>query len=84
LREPAAEFGAIKLKVVAKHIKQRRIGLGRHRSRCTVDLQANGHVLGISLLTDVCRPLISCLGLKAEFRAILSVPGQAVEAEIAA
>ena len=49
LREPATEFGAIKLKVVAKHIKQRRIGLGRHRPRFTVDLQLNGHVLDASL-----------------------------------
>src|SRR6516225_8378026 len=58
-REPAAEFGAIKFKVVAKHIKQRRFGLGCNRPRFTIDLQLNGHVLGASLLAGASLPLMA-------------------------
>src|SRR5262249_8950197 len=49
LGKPAAEFGAVERKVVAQHVEQRRIRLGRHRAALAVDVQTDGHGVKISL-----------------------------------
>ena len=43
LREPAAEFGAVELEIVAQHVEQRRVRLGRHRAAHAIDFQIDGH-----------------------------------------
>ena len=43
LRQPAAELGAVELEIVAQHVEQRRVGLGRNRAAHAVDFQADGH-----------------------------------------
>ena len=37
---PQPNFGAVEPEVVAQHIEERRVGLGRHRAAHPVDLQA--------------------------------------------
>src|SRR5262249_234949 len=43
LRQPAAELRAIELEVVAKHVKQRRVRLGRNRTAHAIDFDVDGH-----------------------------------------
>src|SRR6516225_118416 len=43
LRQPAAKLRAIELEVVAKHVKQRRVRLGRNRTAHAIDFDVDGH-----------------------------------------
>src|SRR5262249_42171337 len=43
LRQPASELRAIELEVVAKHVKQRRVRLGRNRTAHAIDFDVGGH-----------------------------------------
>ena len=81
MRLPAAKFGTIEPKVVAKHIKKRRIGFRCYRAHRTVDLQLNGHFVRASL-PNVRYPLIPGLKLTVEFDDSLRIAARAVEAKI--
>ncbi len=50
LGQPAAELGAVERQVVAQHIEQRGVRLGRHAVARAVDFQIDCHGLGLSLL----------------------------------
>src|SRR5262245_10843896 len=43
LRQSAAELGAVELEIVAQHVEQRRVGLGRNRAAHAVDFEIDGH-----------------------------------------
>src|SRR5260221_14398707 len=43
LTKPAAELGGVEAKIIAQHIEQRRVRLGRHPVHRTVHLEADSH-----------------------------------------
>src|SRR5207302_10375846 len=43
LTKPAAELGGIEAKLIAQHVEQRRVRLGRHAVHRTVHLEADSH-----------------------------------------
>src|ERR1700730_4244739 len=43
LAKPAAELGGVEAKIIAQHVEQRRVRLGRHAVHRTVHLEADRH-----------------------------------------
>src|SRR5262249_33812048 len=80
LRQPAAEFRAVELEIVAKHVEQRRVRLGGNRAAHPIDFEVDGHAWRLPQSPTapfLFRPVLFCADAGAASRPLWSCETEA-------